>query len=462
MKERKVLVIGLDCASPRLVFETWRADLPNLSRLMEEGLYGPLRSTDPPITVPAWMSMVTGQDPGMLGIYGFRNRRDHSYNEMAVANRLWVQAPTLWDILTEQGKTSICIGIPGTYPPRPMRGITVAGILTPDEASNYTYPRVIRLELDRLTGGYRVDAGDFRTEDKARLLEQIRESTRRRFVVVKDFLVRRPWDFFMFVEIGVDRLHHGFWRYMDSSHPRYEPDHPYGEAARDYYRMIDDEVGQILDLIPQETVVLVVSDHGARPMVGGFRINEFLLREGLLTVRRRPSSPATLSLSDVDWARTKAWGEGGYYSRIFMNVRGREPEGIIDPNDYGTVREEIANRLEAVTDQQGRHLGNRVLRPETLYRGKKGVPPDLMVYPGDLSWRSLGSIGHESLWSLENDTGPDDANHDPLGLFILRDGNELKGNENLPMERALLDVAPTVLHYLGIPPSPDMYGLIIK
>ncbi|MDY6851491.1 MAG: alkaline phosphatase family protein, partial [Thermodesulfobacteriota bacterium] len=131
--KQKVLIIGLDCAEPSLVFHQWRANLPNISGLMAQGLYGPLTSTIPPVTVPAWASMLTGKDPGQLGLYGFRNRRDRSYAPLALASSASLKEKTLDQILSRQRLTSILLGVPLTYPPRPLRGRMVSGPLTPNK-----------------------------------------------------------------------------------------------------------------------------------------------------------------------------------------------------------------------------------------------------------------------------------------------------------------------------------------
>src|SRR6266550_9575920 len=122
---RRVMLIGLDCAAPELVFDRWPHDLPNLKSLYESGLHGLLRSCDPPITVPAWSVMMSSKSPGLLGVYGFRNRADHSYNKYTIANSIAIKEDRLWDILSRSGKRSIVIGVPGTYPPRPLHGVLV-------------------------------------------------------------------------------------------------------------------------------------------------------------------------------------------------------------------------------------------------------------------------------------------------------------------------------------------------
>ena len=202
--------------------------------------------------------------------------------------------------------------------------------------------------------------------------------------------------------------------------------------------------------------MLVVSDHGAKRMDGGIRVNEWLRREGLLKTAREPDGTERLADVGVDWASTTAWGDGGYYARIFLNVRGREPEGTVAPEDYERVRDDLARRLEEIPDENGNPIDTRVYRPEELYDRVEGVAPDLIVHFGDLYWRAVGTIGgDEGIHTFENDTGPDDANHAQDGLLILA----APGVEPGPREGMhLLDVAPTVLELLGLPVPDAMRG----
>ncbi len=132
----KVMIVGLDCAEPSLVLERWRDRLPNLASLMERGAYGRLPSVIPPITVPAWSCMMSSRTPGDLGVYGFRNRSDHSYDNLYIANGTAIKEPRLWDLATRGGKRSIVLGVPGTYPPRPLNGVMVTCFLTPSVESS--------------------------------------------------------------------------------------------------------------------------------------------------------------------------------------------------------------------------------------------------------------------------------------------------------------------------------------
>ena len=460
---QKVCVIGLDCAAPELVFDLWADRLPNLRRVMERGVWGPLTSTIPPITVPAWMCMMTGKDPGTLGIYGFRNRRDHSYDGLQFASSRLVQERTLWDVLGEQGKRSIVLGVPLTSPPRPLNGLLIGDFLAPDTASDFTYPPELKHEIREVVGDYLFDTRDFRTEDKDRLLADIYTMTRQRFALARHLATTKPWDFFVMVEMGPDRIHHAFWKYFDPKHPKYVADHPLEHAIRDYYVALDAEIGTFLAVLEPDTRLLIVSDHGAKRMDGGICFNQWLMEEGYLVLKEPVQGVTRFSPSLVDWSRTRAWGDGGYYGRLFLNIQGREPQGTVAASEVENLRAELTTRLEALGDERGVAIGTRVFRPEHTYAAVRNVAPDLIVYFGDLHWRSVGSVGHPSIWTHDNDTGPDDANHAQQGIFLMADiGDALSPHGERREGLSLYDVAPTVLDALGITPPPEMGRQAVK
>jgi predicted AlkP superfamily phosphohydrolase/phosphomutase len=452
----KVMIIGLDCAEPSLVLERWRDELPNIASLIEGGAYGRLPSVIPPITVPAWSCMMSSRTPGDLGVYGFRNRADHSYDNLFIANGTAIKEPRLWDLATRGGKRSIVLGVPGTYPPRPLNGVMVTCFLTPSVESQYTYPAMLKREIESVVGEYMFDTKDFRTDKKDWLLEQVYEMTKRRFALAEHLISTKPWELFAMVEMGPDRMHHGFWKDMDAEHRSYVPGGAYESAILDYHVYLDGLIGGLLAHADEETAVLVVSDHGAKRMDGGIRVNEWLRREGLLALAREPQGTERLHDVGIDWSQTTAWGDGGYYARVFLNVKGREPDGTIEPEDYERVRDDLVQRLEAIPDENGNPIGTRAYKPEEIYDSVGGVAPDLIVLFGDLLWRSVGTVGgDEGIHTFENDTGPDDANHAQDGLLILR----APGVEPGPREGMhLLDVAPTVLELLGLPVPAGMRG----
>jgi predicted AlkP superfamily phosphohydrolase/phosphomutase len=215
-------------------------------------------------------------------------------------------------------------------------------------------------------------------------------------------------------------------------------------------------LGSLLELLAEDTTVLVVSDHGAQRLDGGFCVNEWLIREGLLVLNEYPSQVAPFSKLSVNWDKTRVWSEGGYYARVFFNVKGREPRGVIEPADYERFRDEIKARFEAIADPHGRPLGSLIFKPEEVYRAVRNVAPDLIVHFGGLYWRSIGGVGYPELHIDENDTGPDDCNHSQFGAFVL-------ASPQLPLHGEvegahLLDIAPTLLELGGFDIPESMQG----
>ena len=451
----KICVLGLDCAAPDIIFNDER--LVNIRRLMSTGVYGRLESTVPPITVPAWMCMATSQDPGSLGIYGFRNRTNYSYSGLGFTNSASIKELAIWDQFAREGRKSILVGVPPNFPPRRINGISVGCFLTPDPAKDdFTYPREIKPKILELVGDYPVDVKGFRTPNKDWLKQEVFEMSRKQWQVVRWLLTEQEWDYFQFVDIGLDRIHHGFWQYFDRTHVQYEPGNPYEDVIPEYYRWLDEQIGSVLELLDDDTTLLVVSDHGAQRLDGGFAVNEWLVNEGLLVLDEQPTEVTPFAKLKVNWAKTKVWSDGGYYARVFFNVRGREPQGIIPPEEYEAFRDEIKARFEALSDESGKPLNSLVFKPTDIYRNLRNVPPDLIVHFGGLFWRSIGGVGYGKVYVQENDTGPDACNHAQYGMFLLAGPNcPLQG----PYEGArLLDIAPTLLDLANMDISPSMQG----
>lgn len=461
--KKRVMIIGWDCAAPELVFDAFKDDMPNTQRLMQEGIYGHLESTIPPITVPAWMCMMTSREPGELGIYGFRNRHDYSYEALTIANANTIKVRTLWELLGQQQKRSVVLGVPLTYPAKPFPGWMVTSFLTPidpnapitERGLQWTFPPRLTREIAQVAPDYMIDIPNFRTDKRAELEKQLLKMTRERFKFARYLLEKKSWDFFMMVEMGSDRLHHAFWRYWDKTHPKYEPNSPFTNTMRNYYCMLDEELGGMLACVDEDTTVMIVSDHGAKRMDGGICINEWLMKNGYLTLKVEPKGITRFTTDMVNWQQTKAWGEGGYYGRIFLNVAGREPNGIVKSENYEKVRDKLKKQLEGITNESGHNVNTRVFKPQEIYRECNNIPPDLIVYFGDLYWRSVGSVGYNRIYTYENDTGPDDCNHAEMGMFIIKDGGQTDGQ--LPT-RSIYDIAPTVLREFGIDIPDEMQG----
>ncbi|MFX0186818.1 MAG: alkaline phosphatase family protein [Candidatus Hodarchaeota archaeon] len=459
MKNRKkIIVIGLDCATPKTLFEDFLDDCPNIKKLMDKGIYGKLRSSDPPITVPAWMVMSTGKKAGTLGIYGFRHRKKNSYTDFWVVNSQTIKEPKIWDIIGKKGLKSIILGVPPTFPAHSINGNLITGFITPDTLSNYTYPSDLKMEISEKIGDYLLDV-PFRTNAKEQLLIDIHKMTNIQFKTIKYLIKNKEWDYCQFVIIGLDRLHHGFWKFYDKSHHKYESGNIFESAIKNYYRKLDKEIGEILDLLDKDTIIFIISDHGAKAMKGCICVNMALEKLGLLKFKKKHEPGTRLLNADIDWQNTYAWGWGGYYARIFLNLKGREKMGIIEQKDYENWREKISKLLKEIPDNNGNPMKTKVFKPERLYSKIRGDAPDLMVYFDDLNWRSAGTVGYDSMYLDENDTGPDDAVHDYYGIFIIYDPKKKIGKQLEP--RNILDIAPTVLNIFGIAIPRDTEGKLI-
>jgi predicted AlkP superfamily phosphohydrolase/phosphomutase len=449
----RVLVVGLDCVPPRLAFERYRRAMPNLSALMAAGAWGPLLSTTPPITVPAWASLFSGKDPGELGLYGFRNRIAGSY-QLELASSAQLDVPMVWDRLDATQRACVLF-VPPSFPPRAVPGELVSCFLTPDADCVHTYPEALGAELRERFGPYIPDVEDYRSDDRPRLLRQLYEMTEQHFGIACALQRARRPDLMAMVEIGPDRFHHAFWSAIDPLHPQYDADGPYRDAGREYYAFLDRQLGLLLAAAGPDVNVLVISDHGARALHGCVHINEWLIQHGYLALTHYPAQLTPWSALDVDWSRTRAFAEGGYYSRIMLNVAGREPHGIVAKAEVADLCAQLQRELASPPGPNGQRLEQRVLRPEDCYREQRGLPPDLMVFWDDLNFRSSGAVGGGTMFSPTNDTGPDGCNHDWHGIFVLA-GPDVRARGALH-EVHHGDVAVTVLELLGRPHA-DLRG----
>ncbi|MGA9839037.1 MAG: alkaline phosphatase family protein [Thermoplasmata archaeon] len=453
---RRLLVIGLDGVPPEFLFDRMRPVMPTTARLLDRSLRAPLRTTDPPLSIPAWPVMFSGVDPGTLGFYGFRHRKDHSYTETYVPTSTQMPVPSVWQTVSSAGRRVAVIGMPMGYPPPIVNGLFVSDFLTPPGSRPFTSPPELGGELEAKYGPYPFDVV-FRSNERERLLGEILRMTETRFRIAADLVAREPWDLFGVHEIGSDRLNHAYWKCFDDRHPDFVPGNPHAGAARKFYEVLDRGIAGLLAAAGPEAAVLIVSDHGSMAMRGCFCINQWLAEKGYLVLRSPPAPGTPLEKADVDWDRTTVWGSGGYYARIFFNIRGREARGIVALDQVPALRRHLEDDLQRIPAPDGEMLDVDLLDPASLYHEVRGDAPDLMLYFGDLKWRSAGTMGYPSLFLRENDTGPDDAVHSWNGVFVWYDPEREGPAGELPTQQ-IRDVAPTILEYLGVPLPAHLQG----
>jgi predicted AlkP superfamily phosphohydrolase/phosphomutase len=507
---RKVLVVGLDGATLDLI-EPWAAKgmLPTLKRLMDKGASGRLRSTIPPITGPAWTSFATGTNPGKHGLYDFLGRQPGTYR-LRSFNATHRRGASLWRILSEAGKKVGVLNVPLTYPPEPVNGFLITGLLTPSDAQDYCYPESTAEMLRAAVPDYVVQpAGNFDAHGREmELVRVVREMSAMRMEATRYLLSALDWDFFMVVFTATDIVQHALWHFMDSSHPRNEATAPaeLRDAILGCYRQLDGYLGEILDMVDHNTYVIVMSDHGFGPLEKYIHMNTWLWREGFLRFKRTPITLAKralfglgftplnvyrllrelgqagnvarnvrrrrqsardlldrcfLSFDDIDWSQTRAYSVGNV-GPIYVNLRGREPEGSVQPGqDYESALGELAGSLQQMCDPAtGERLMGKVQHREEIYSGPCiEQSPDLFCLPRDWRYAAFGLIQLPSDKWLDppfDRTG----GHRMDGMLLakgpgMRSGHRIDGAE-------IVDLAPTILALMGVPIPPDVDGRVLK
>jgi len=509
---RRVLVIGLDGATFRLV-RPWAeaGHLPNLARLMQEGAWGELRSTVQPSSEQAWASFATGVQNGKHGIFGFLQRVPGTY-ELEYVNGRHQRARTLWRILSDRDRPVIVVNVPMTYPPEPVNGVLIGGLMSPGEDSRFAYPDGLYQELKEAVGGYLINVdierGKLDPASERLLLEQMDEMVRLRTEAVLHLAATRPWDLLAVVYGATDRVSHKFWKYMDPEHPLYTPEGAaqYGEVILNVYRRLDRAVGRLLaELADEETTVFVVSDHGFGPLEAALYLNKWLAEQGCLGAegegRRRGWLPGLLrravglldvpllgdlklwafrllpglkgrlhsamAYQGVDWSRTRAYAVGTM-GNIYVNLRGREPAGIVEPGaEYEDLRQELIEGLRSLQDPEtGQPVFEGVYRREELYHGPHlDLAPDVVglldprYHVAAVDWRQrqegvIAHAGGDEMLFVADISGQ----HDMMGVLLAGGKNVHPG----AVEGAgIVDMAPTILHALGEPVPADMDGRVL-
>lgn len=456
----RVLVVGLDGLSPRLVAE-WENDLPNLSAMMRSGVHGDLESIVQPVTPAAWTSMISGRNPGHFGFTDFMYRRGHSYTDFKLVHSGVVRVPTLATMLPKASLRVVMVGVPITYPPVEIPdGACVSCFMAPSLSSAITHPAELQEEiLSQTTSPYLLDvtaapAGG--AGGLAALVERIRELDRQRFDVSAYLMKTRPWDLFFMVAMGTDRAAHCFFPYTDPEHVAYRPDSPYAEALKDHYAYCDQRLGELIEIAGQDVVVAVVSDHGVQRLDGRVNLNDWLAAKGYLVLTDEVAEPTLLKAAPVDWAATRAWAHG-YGGQIYLNVHGREPQGCVAPDDVDELRAELATDLKELRGADGEPLSVDVMPAEGVISGPQAdYCPDLFIQVEDLRYLTSDRVGHRTLVARATPEQVDGCSHARHGFFALAGGDVPQLGRFAATH--LLDVAPTLLDLLGVDDPPALDG----
>lgn len=517
MSTRRVMVIGLDGATFDLM-RPWLAEgkLPTIARLMCEGASGEMASVPNMNSGAAWATFATGLNPGKHGVYWLVEYKPNSY-ELQPTNALSRHGETIWARLSRRGKRVAVLNVPITWPAEPVNGVLVAGWDCPGVRSRgFTYPPEFAQELLRacdgefiITAAYEAPEATLKG-DLALGIRTIHKQTESHLKAARYVLSRGPWDLFIVIFTATDIAHHLLWKTFDPNHPAYDPQEAarYGGAIYDIYRQLDDAIAELLRYADEDTTVIVMSDHGAGIKAGAVHhINRWLESQGLLKrienegqgTETRPSSlrrQAMRLLADaiwasrrvlneaqrerikgwlpmlrglrskaemhlysaqIDWSRTLAYGNDAD-DFIRINLKGREPQGIVAPEDYEALRDHIIERLYAWRDpKSGRPLVEKVWKREEIYFGPYvDKADDILIRWADFVPQGLDDGEMERPRQFFDQIS---GGHKPNGILIMRGPGIMPGTTIEGAE--LIDMPPTILHLLGEPVPAIMDGKVL-
>lgn len=486
----KVLVIGLDGATWDLI-KPWAEEgkLPTFKKLMTRGAWGVLESTIPPWTFPAWSSMATGKNPGNLPFFTFMVKEGYNFKPYIAVTK--ERERDVWDILSDDGKKVCIANLPNIYSAYAINGCMIAGWFCLHD-DLLTYPTDLRSELDReIVNGYEVDivsrwgSQRINANSDKEYLEKTIAIGEKHFKAFKYLLKNKEWDFAFVVFVDTDRILHKFWERKD--------------LLFETYQRMDNYIAELLEIVGEDTTVFLVSDHGFGSGEQTFNINEWLIKERYLKLKdnnkaNKTSSttiktvvvslnktklmpvakrllnlfPSTfqeivkkktrpLSLGEIiDWENTKAFAYG-VFGDIYLNVKGREPEGSIDSADYETVRGEIIQKFKNLKNPKlQKNISVNVFKREEIYKGiHLCEKPDLVILVDDNIQSISPSIGSNKVFVKEKG-----GNHRINGIFLAHGPDIKKG---VKIEGAkIYDIAPTILHIFGITIPKDIDGVVLK
>lgn len=513
-RPRRVLVIGLDSA-PLAWVQKWAAEgrLPNLKKVLERGASGILRTVNPPLSPAAWSSFSTGLLPAKHGVFDHIYRRPATY-DVAPTNAKTRHGQPLWHIISEQGGRVGVINVPETYPPTPVNGVIISGMDTPSDEAGWSYPATLKGELQNAIGGYKV----FGRRSKESLdvsIAGMYETIPTRIKAGRYVWETQRPDFMIVVLMETDVIQHKCWKYMDPAHPGYRADSAetakYRTAIPDIYALADQHLGPWFDSLADDTTLMVMSDHGAGPLNKFLYLNNWLIREGYLCFKASALSRLKqalfqlgltperlfdavaklrlglvdagtnkikqdmasrerttgfqnmfLSWNDIDWSRTRAYALGGNSTGFYINLKGREPLGCVEPGAaYEALRDDLMAKVSRWHDPElNLPVVERVFRREDQHIGPYADrAPDVIFTTTAEAYVGFG--GHEFANNqLMKASALFNAHHRMDGMVALAGPAVLGGGRTLDTHQ-IVDVAPTILHLLGYPVPAEMDGAVM-
>ncbi len=469
---------------------------------MEDGVYGELESTMPPVTCPAWPCMFTGKNPGKLGMYYFIDSSISEKGQNKLSDSSYYHRWSLWKILNDHKISVGLFNVAMTYPPHKVDSFMVCGIGSPPSArANYTYPASLKSTLEKIVPGYEpvplVDMTIAGKENiyRAALIREVDNRTK----AAKYLMNRFPWQLFVNVFFATDTAQHYFWHHMDKEHPKYKAG-KYHDVIKEIYKKVDTSIGELIKELPEKTNIIVVSDHGFGPEHKCFAEDRWLEEQGLLTLtstitsgvpllwrirgillsilgvritkwiakiiperfsekissRSREGAKVNRLYNNIDWAKTKAFPQAGM-GCIRVNLKGRESTGIVNPGEeYERLVDDIVYRLRQLNDPiSGEPIGINVFKGKEMYHGNYAAQGPDVVFHMD-KYLPVPSEGHNLVWDEPRRSGW----HARHGVFIAN-GPDIKNSGEKLADLKIYDITPTILHMFGLPVPDDIDGRVL-
>lgn len=489
----KLLVIGVDGATFDVIKPLVEAgQLPNIARLIQNGVHGNLESTIPPITGPAWTTFQTGANPGKHGLFDWLVRGEDTY-QLKPINSTFLKQP-LWETVSQQGGEVGVINVPVTYPPREVNGVLVTGLLTPSTESDFTWPPDLKNEIEQKVPQYEINPGQrFEPTRVDAWLDGLHRMIVKRKELALHLMNTKPWDFFMVHFIATDTVQHRMWHKIK--------DDPTGNPVANIYKEVDKAAGEILAAMPDDTRVIMLSDHGFGPLHHNIYLNNWLVKHGYLKLKKNPGTlfkrlmyklaltPANiykimgkfgllnkglqlgkeqryslvgkffLSNRNIDWKKTKAYSYGNI-GQIYINTLGREPGGSVAIGDKDAITAEIIAKLKETRNPYTKEpLFDHIYKKEELYKGEKlEDAPEILLLPRKLEAMAVGASEFVSNKIVEPSfafTG----GHRMEGIFIAS-GPGVNKNAGIKDSR-IIDLLPTILYSMGLQVPKDSDGNVL-
>ena len=445
--------------------------LTNFKKIKEKGAYGSLTSTIPPVTPVAWASLLTGKTPAKTGIIDFFYvKKSNSGIDVNVASKTHLKSKTLYDLLYRYGKKIISINIPFTYPPSTVKAdIVISGMDTPPNR-NYFRPKNLERLLKKV--GYIVEPeiGYKGNKDEIIYTKYLIDSLNKRKEILMHFILKCKFDVIICFLRESDLISHALWGIEDNKY------------IMEVYKKIDEIIGEILEVLDNESVLFIVSDHGFSSEKYIVSLNTLFLEEGLLNlkisvktifkrillfagfepikglektarfkflykillnlqIKRKLHDMLFISLNDVDWEKTKV---------ISYNATG--PYGLV----YFLKKDEktISSIMKALN--KIRPIIDKVFFIKDIYGIERDDMPDIIV-----KWKEGYISTHSFLRNIFTKTPKNRRGNHDLDGIIFAFGNNIKNGVTIENSK-IYDILPTILSYFMIPIPKDIDGNVIK